>query len=536
MIRKLFYGDNLQVMRESVKDESVDLIYLDPPFNSKRAYNVFFESPEGLRSDAQAVAFVDNWTWGDETNAAIAQIADQPKTKVADLCAFFLDSLGQNGLSAYLVMMAVRLLEMERALKPDGSIYLHCDPAASHYIKVLMDNVFGAANFRNEIVWKRSQPKSQTSVNFASCHDVILRYSKTQAVKFNKNFTKYDQGYLAKFYKRADESGRLYQLADLTNPNKNRPNLTYEFLGITRVWRWTKQRMMKAYEEGLIVQPASDGIPRLKRYLDEMPGMPITDWWDDIEHLHASHAEALGYPTQKPLALLKRIIQASSNPGDVLMDPFCGCGTAIEAAEGLGRQWIGIDITHLAIALIEKRIRDAFRGIPMEVIGTPKDLASACDLAARDKYQFQWWACSLVGAQPRDGKKKGPDRGVDGLIYFIDDGSAKLKKIIVSVKGGQNVDVSMIRDLRGVMEREKAEMAYFVTLAEPTKPMIAEAAASGSYAPKNGQFCPRIQILTIEGLLSGIPPKRPQDFSLGNKTFKKNPVKPTEARSNGLKF
>jgi hypothetical protein len=259
--------------------------------------------------------------------------------------------------------------------------------------------------------------------------------------------------------------------------------------------------MMKADADGGIVVPKEgEGIPRFKRYLDEQEGIPVDDFWDDIELV--SGAERLGYPTQKPLALLERIIQASSNEGDLVLDPFCGCGTAVHAAEKLKRYWIGIDITHLAISLIEKRLRDAFPNIEFKVIGAPEDFAGAEDLAKRDKYQFQWWACSLVNAQPYQGKKKGADRGIDGLIFFRDDNQPP-KKIVVSVKGGEAVHVQMIRDLRGVMEREKAEIGLFVTLADPTQPMVGEAASAGLYhSEAYNQDWPRMQILTIKGLLN----------------------------------
>ncbi|MDR1849170.1 MAG: restriction endonuclease, partial [Zoogloeaceae bacterium] len=323
------------------------------------------------------------------------------------------------------------------------------------------------------------------------------------------------------FYRYTDEKGRRFRLGDLTNPNKNRPNLTYEFLGVTRVWRWTKERMQKAYEDGLIDQSSPGAVPRLKRYLDEMSGQPITDNWGDIEHLHGSHSESLGYPTQKPLALLERIINASSNEGDVVLDPFCGCGTAVHAAQKLKRQWIGIDITHLAISLIEKRLKDAFPKIHFDVHGTPKDLEGARDLANRDKYQFQWWACSLVNAQPYQGKKKGADGGIDGLIFFQDD-TKEHKKIVVSVKGGEKVEVKMIRELAQVVAREKAEMGLFITLYKPTEPMVKEAIGEGYYtSPVTGKEFRKLQILTIAGLLNGNERAEYPDFSYGATTFKK---------------
>lgn len=518
-MNKLYFGDNLQILREHVKDESVDLIYLDPPFNSKRDYNLLFKTPKGHSSDAQITAFEDSWHWGHEAEIEFDQILRQKNTTVAEMIRSLRTMLGENDMMAYLVMMANRLLQLHRVLKPTGSLYLHCDPQASHYLKIVLDSIFGAEFFRNEISWKRSQPKSNNYVNFSNCRDVILRYSKSDTVIFNKVFGSYDPEYLEKFYRFKDEDGRRYQLDNLLNPNKDRPNLTYEFLGVTRVWRWTKERMQKAYEDGLIYQSDKGGVPRYIRYLDEMQGQPITDNWDDIEHLHGSNDEYLGYPTQKPLALLERIISVSSNEGDIILDPFCGCGTAVHASQKLNRQWIGIDITVLAISLIEKRIKEAFPTIVYEVEGLPTDMDGARSLAMRDKYQFQWWACTLIGAQPFQEKKKGADGGIDGLIYFHDDATGA-KKIVVSVKGGENVSVAMIRDLGHVIEREKAALGIFVALAEPTSPMTKEAVSTGFYESFGRQY-PKIQILTIEGLLSGSQRAEFPDLTGGEATFKK---------------
>ncbi|MDR0674640.1 MAG: restriction endonuclease [Zoogloeaceae bacterium] len=517
---RLYFGDNLDILREHIGDESVDLVYLDPPFNSARDYNILFASPRGAQSEAQIVAFKDSWQWGMQAEREYDEIVRGDNTNVAEMILAMRRFLGENDMMAYLVMMARRLLELHRVLKPTGSLYLHCDPAASHYLKIVLDSVFGKENYRNEISWVRSQPKSHNTVNFPSCRDVILRFSKSDRAKFFKVYGDYDPEYIEKFYKYTDKDGRRYRLGDLTNPNKNRPNLTYAFLGVTRVWRWTKDRMEKAYAEGRVYQSKPGMVPQEKRFLDERQGQPITDNWDDIEHLHGSNTEYLGYPTQKPLALLERIIAASSKEGDVVLDPFCGCGTAVHAAQKLNRRWIGVDITHLAISLIEKRLKDAFPGIVFDVHGTPKDLEGARDLALRDKYQFQWWACSLVNAQPFQGKKKGADSGIDGLIYFQDEPKTH-KKIVVSVKGGNHVGVAMVRDLAGVLERERAEMALFVTLSPPTQPMRSEAAKAGFYeSPTFGQ-CPRLQILTVVGLLEGRERPRYPDLSQGASTFRK---------------
>ena len=323
-------------------------------------------------------------------------------------------------------------------------------------------------------------------------------------------FTAYDPDDLpdktAVKYSHKDADGRVYRLDNLINPNSNRPNLTYEFLGVTRVWRWTRERMQEAYENGIVLQTRPGTVPQLKRYLDEQRGRHLGDVWTDIPPLNSQAQERLGYQTQKPLALLDRIIKASSPLNGVVLDPFCGCGTAIHAAQKLGRAWIGIDVTHLAISLIERRLKDAFPGIAFDVHGTPKDLDGARDLALRDKYQFQWWAISLIDAQPFGGKRKGADGGIDGLIYFRSDAKTT-ERAIVSVKGG-GVSVPMVRDLKGVMDREKAPIGVFLTLAPPTRPMETEAASAGFYELGGRQY-PRLQIITIEQALKGMKPAIP---------------------------
>ena len=411
--------------------------------------------------------------------------------------------LGRNDMTAYLVMMANRLLELHRVLKPTGSLYLHCDPTASHYLKVVLDAVFGKTNLRNEIVWRRSHPKGLAFTRFANNHDVILAYGKQrEQTTWNPSYTQHDPDRAAEQYAQADADGRRYQLTSLLNPNPNRPNLTYELKGVTKVWRWTRERMLEADAQGLIVVPkGGQGIPRFKRYLDEQEGIPLSDFWADIEMV--SGAESLGYPTQKPLALLERIVSASSNEGDVVLDPFCGCGTAVHAAQKLKRKWIGIDITHLAISLIEKRLKDAFKTrAKFEVVGTPEHLDAARELARRDKYQFQYWAVSLVEAQPSQGKKKGADGGVDGIKFFRDLDPKEVHKIVVSVKGGENLKADDVRSLMAVREREGAEIALFISLEEPTRGMKSDAASAGFYESPNGKKFPRVQLLTIHGLLN----------------------------------
>jgi len=526
-VNELHYGDNLDVLR-GFAPECVDLVYLDPPFNSNASYNVLFRSPQGQESPAQIEAFEDTWHWGEQAEREFRELLHQENTDVANMMSALRAFLGENDMMAYLTMMANRLLKLHTVLKPTGSLYLHCDPTASHYLKIVLDGVFGKECFCNEIIWQRTGAKAHAYTRFSSSHDVIFFYAKSFEATWNPQYTPHRKEYIESHYGQVEKkTGRRYTLGDLLNPNHDRPNLTYEFpvgSGQVRVWRWTKERMMKALEDGRIYFPPKGGVPRFKRYLDEMAGTPLTTVWTDIPPINSQAQERLGYPTQKPLALLERIIAASSNPGEVVLDPFCGCGTALHAAQKLGRRWIGIDITHLAISLIEKRLKDAFPGIEYETHGTPKDLPGAEDLFRRDPYQFQWWACSLVEAQPYKGKKKGADGGIDGVIFTQDELSREPKRIIVSVKGGAHVDVKMIREFAHVVDTSKSIIGLFVTLAPPKATMLKEAASAGFYhCPHNRKDYPKLQILTIEGLLSGH--ERPQflDLSQGATTFKQAP-------------
>jgi DNA modification methylase len=428
---------------------------------------------------------------------------------------------------AYLAMMAPRLVELKRVLKETGSIYLHCDPTASHYLKILMDAVFGPQRFLTEITWKRSSAHSdgkQGRKQHGRIHDTILFYSKSADWTWNQVFTEYDESYTSNFYKYVEEgTGRRYTLGDLSGPGgAAKGNPSFEILGVTRFWRFSRERINQLMQEGRIVQLKPGSVPRYKRYLDEMEGVPIQDIWTDIGPIGAQAQERLGYPTQKPEALLERIIKASSNEGDLVLDPFCGCGTTVQVAQRLNRRWIGIDITHLAIGLIKKRLSDAFgpeiKGT-YEVIGEPTDYAGAAQLAEEDKYQFQWWALGQVGARPTD-QKKGADHGIDGRLYFHDD-SGLSKQIIFSVKAG-HVTVSQVRDLRGVLEREKAEIGVFLCFEEPTRPMLKEAAEAGFYksGPLDELTYPRLQLLTIQQILDG---KQPQYPARSDATFKKAP-------------
>ena len=496
----LYYGDNLAILRDHVADESVDLVYLDPPFNSNATYNVLFKAPDGHQSQAQIEAFDDTWHWTPSAEQAFDEVMQSGNSDAATMLMAMRQFLGENDMMAYLAMMAVRLIELHRVLKPTGSLYLHCDPTASHYLKILLDAVFGQLNYRNEIIWKRSNPKSLASINFPTCTDTILRYSKTGKATFHPIYEAHDPDYVEKAYRYKDNNG-TYRLLPLLNPNDNRPNLTYEFLGVTKVWRWTRERMQAAYESGQVVQLKPGAVPQYKKYLEDSKGRTITNCWADIPQ--AAGNESLGYPTQKPVALLERILSASSNPGDVVLDPFCGCGTTLHAAAKLDRRWIGIDVTHLAIGLIRRRLTEAFPKMTFDVVGVPRDVEGARELAKQDKYEFQKWALSMIDAQPYKGGKKGGDGGVDGYLSFKPDGK-KTEKAIVSVKGGQSLTPAMVKDLIVTVDQEGAKMGVFLTLEPPTKGMVAQAAAAGFYKPPGDQQWktpfPKIQIVTVEQL------------------------------------
>jgi len=523
----LYYGDNLEVLRRYVPDESVDLVYIDPPFNSNRAFNAFFSESDSSLSAAQIRAFEDTWEWTPAVALVFHYIVETGGA-VSQAMQAFRQLVGDNALLAYLTMMAPRLVELHRVLKPTGTMYLHCDPTASHYLKLLMDAVFNPENFRNEIIWQRTLAKGLMTRRLPDNHDIILCFQKSNQAIWNASaiYTAYDPEHLDEKtsgkYSLRDANGRRYQLSDLTNPNPDRPNLTYEFLGVTRVWRWTKPRMQAAYDAGLVIQNKPGTVPRYKRYLDKQRGRSLGDVWTDIPPINSQAQERLGYPTQKPEALLERIINMSSNPGDVCLDAFCGCGTAIASAQRLGRHWIGIDITHLAINLIRHRLTSAFgAAATYKVVGEPTTVQDARALADQDKYQFQWWALGLVGARPAVAdQKKGSDRGIDGRLFFHEGSAGATKQVILSVKGG-HTNVSDVRDLGHVVDREKAQIGVLLTLHDSTQPMRTEAAGGGFYESPWGTH-PRLQVLTIAEILAGKKIDMPP-LGQTNVTFKQAP-------------
>ncbi|MDP8239832.1 MAG: DNA methyltransferase [Candidatus Hatepunaea meridiana] len=467
----LYYGDNLDVLRLHIKDESVDLVYLDPPFKSDQNYNVIFREQDGTKSKSQIKAFEDTWHWDITAAASYQEVIETCSDDVSKAMQAFRNFLGESDMLAYLSMMAPRLVEMKRVLKQTGSIYLHCDPTASHYLKMLMDSIFGVNNFRNEIVW-HYRTGNLAKKQFQRKHDIILFYSKSGN----------------SFFKPID----------------------------------IKEYYVQVYGPGF--KPSFKGRKHGEDKYGQYRMSFIDDVWD-ISAVFTLSKEHLDYPTQKPEALLERIINASSKEGDIVLDPFCGCGTTIVTAQRFNRQWIGIDVTHLAVTLIKHRLNDMFGGeVKYKTVGEPKSLPDAIALAKDDAYQFQWWSLGLVGARPVE-QKKGKDRGIDGRLYFHDEPvGGKTKQIIISVKSG-HTGVAHIRDLRGVIEREKAEIGVLISLKEPTREMKKEAASAGFYESPWGKH-PRMQILTITDIFDNkgidFPPQTNVTYKKAGKANKSN--------------
>lgn len=516
-VNTLYYGDNLDVLRKHIPDASVDLVYLDPPFNSNRNYNVIFGKHPASSDAAQIQAFGDTWVWTSVTEEQFAELVEgQLPLKVADALTAMRTLIGENDAMAYLVNMAPRLDELHRVLKATGSLYLHCDPTMSHYLKVLLDAIFGPENFRNEITWERSGAKND-SLRYGRSHDVILFYTRGKDFTWNVQYTPFQDASVIKNYTHVEEgTGRRYRRGDLTAA-KPGGDVDYEWHGVRpytgRHWAYSRENMDKMYADGRI-EFRRTGMPVYKRYLDEQPGVPLQDVWTDIR-LTSADKERLGYPTQKPVALLNRILQCSSNPGDVVLDPFCGCGTTIDSAIRLDRRWIGIDVTYIAVDLIEKRLLHTYGEDVVEtyeVRGIPRDLGGAYALFSQSPFDFERWAVSLVHAQPNE--KQVGDKGIDGVARFpLDTKGAKKAqygRILVSVKGGKTVGPQFVRDLLGTVETQKAQMGILVTMADPTKGVLDAVNHGGTYTlPVNGQTFPRVQTITVADLLSGKRPTMP---------------------------
>jgi DNA modification methylase len=512
----LYYGDNLDVLSDRVATESVDLIYLDPPFNSNRSYNVLFKAHGGEESQAQIEAFDDSWHWSQETEAQYAAlVAGGAPIKVSEAIEAMHGLLGPNDVLAYLVMMTARLVELHRVLKPTGTLYLHCDPTASHYLRDILDAIFGADHQQAEIIWKRTTAHSdgaQGRRRLGRVHDVIHVYAKGSEWTWNPIFTPYDQSYIDSHYNLVEEgTNRRYQLDNLTAARPG-GDTSYEWHGArpypNRYWAYSKEKMAQFESDGRLVYTKT-GMPRLKRYLDEMPGVPLQDIWTDIFPINSQAKERLGYQTQKPLALLERILMLSSNEGDVVLDPFCGCGTTVDAAQKLQRRWIGIDITYLAVDLIRKRLRHTYGDEiedAYEVHGIPTDTSGAQALFGENPFDFERWAVSLVDGQPNE--KQVGDKGVDGRIRFHAD-KDNIGTVIVSVKGG-GTNPNDVQALVGAVGQHKADMGLFIMLNKPTKGMMEVVDHSGTYTvPMTGTSFPKVQIVTIAELLAKQYPKIP---------------------------
>ena len=483
----LYFGDNLEVLRDKIENNTVDLIYLDPPFQSGRNYNIIFDEKEKVKGvSAQIQAFEDTWEWGPEAEKEYSELIqgkitrERPSASLIELMKAMRGYLDEKPMMAYLAMMAPRLLELKRVLKDIGSIYLHCDPTASHYLKLLMDAVFGPRNFRNEIIWcyKRFPSKQD---DFQQMHDVILRYSKSKNVIWNK----------------------LYD--DFTEQTKK------------RIKGGMKIEHVIGKSGKILIRPTRE----------KSPGVAMCDYWN-IPMIAGQAKERIGYPTQKPEALLERIIKASSNEEDVVLDPFCGCGTTVAVAQRLNRKWIGIDITYLAIDIIEKRLgkSDLKEGINFKLEGAPADEYSAEKLAENDPFQFQYWAVSRIpGGMPNE--RKTGDKGIDGTIYFKDASKpSKTGKAIISVKGGKNINPVMVRDLVGTMQSNNADFGILITLPEPTANMKTEAVKQGYFQYVRMQI-PKVQILSVKDLFTKpIPIKLPEESIIPAYNMKR--IKPKE--------
>lgn len=515
MMNKLYFGDCLEILKKLHQEHPqgfIDLIYIDPPFNSKRNYNILFEEADLKDTKAQKEAFADTWS-----NISYKDTLEQIKDLDLDL-NHFLDSLDRTRISkssvAYLTTMAIRIHYMHKALKDTGSFYLHCDPNMSHYLKIVCDLVFNSRNFRNEIIWKRASTVKgnfgQGAKFFGPSTDSILFYTKSEDYRFHQPFTEYSDEYLRKFYKHVEpETGRRYQLISMIGPGgAAKGNPSYEVMGVTRYWRYSKEKMADFIARGLVIQQKQGSVPRKKQYLDEGKGVAVQSLWDDVEALSASARESLGYPTQKPEALLERIIEVSTNKGDVVADFFCGCGTAVAVAQRLKRKWIGVDISHLAIGLIEKRLVGAYgKQIKKtyEIHGLPKDIASARQLAQsteQGRFKFQDWIIETMLGGVHNPKKTA-DGGWDGHLTF-DVPNHKKEVVLIEVKSG-GVNVKNLREFIHVVEKQKASMGVFVCFEdEVTKPMLLEAKEHGYYRKDLfGAAYDKVQVITVEGLLEG---------------------------------
>lgn len=522
-MNQLFYGDNLDVLRTRVKDESVDLCYIDPPFNSKRNYNQIYNNV-GSEDKAQAQAFVDTWTWNDFSNEGYDDVMNNPvytkQTKL--LIDGLLRVLGKGSLMSYLISMTQRINEIHRVLKPTGSFYLHCDPSASHYLKILCDSIFCGrkGEFQNEITWKRNYTKKGSQYNmtrYANNTDIIFFYTKTGDYKYTTQKVKNTiPGELEKIYSSIDDKGRRYKSEPIELPAMMaRENLKYEYKGYTPSFGWmmSKEKLIELDSLNKLYF-TKNGKPRRKNFIEDYEGTEIDNLWNDIIPLGQKQSESLGYPTQKPESLLERVIKASSDEGDVVLDAYCGCGTTVAVAQRLNRQWIGIDITYQSISLIMKRLEDSYGKEILNSItlsGIPEDIESAIALANkaddRIRKEFEKWiVLTYSNNRAMINEKKGGDGGIDGealILEINESGEREYKPLIFSVKSNKSLSPTVIRDLYGTVEREKAAAGVFLTL-YPMPNLVKEAAKYGTYENSFLKLkFPKIQVVSVEEILAG---------------------------------
>ncbi len=507
----LYYGDCLTIMQE-MPLASVDLIYLDPPFKSDKDYHSIYKDETGRPLPDQIEAFCDMWTLTPERERAIRQMPAMLREtgiddSVAEFWRIWMNALRktQPDLLAYLSYMVERLIWMKGLLRPAGSIWLHCDPEASHYIKVMLDGIFGHNNFRNEITWKRTSSHSDSGT-MGWVHDVLLYYTKGEKFTFNTEHAPHDKDYIASHYRHKDKAGRRFRTDNVTAGGLTGGGYEYEWNGVKKCWRYPEHRMQELHDAGRL-RYTRTGTAEYIRYLDESDGVPVSDWWGDIPPVNSQAKERMGYRTQKPLKLLKRIIGVSSNEGDVIFDPFCGCATTLEAAHAMERKWIGVDIAIHAVKRVARiRLQDRLglvEGKDFEIDGVPRDLEGAKDLWERDKYHFQKWAIEEVDGFATT--KRTADGGIDGRLYF-GDVDRDLKSMVIEVKGGKNVNIADLRALHSVMERDDAEMAGLIIM-EPLGSRKAKnfhrlVAEAGDMTVRSRPF-PRMQILSVPEILAG---------------------------------
>lgn len=532
---RLYYGDNLDVLRNKIASESVDLCYIDPPFNSKRNYFQIYNN-QGGEDRAQAQAFVDTWEWGDEADAGLAWITDIAQLQngklteqTVELIKGLEKVLKRGSLLAYLIHMTLRIVEIHRVLKPTGSFYLHCDPTASHYLKLVLDAVFcgQGGDFLNEIIWKRTSSHSSAQ-RWGPTHDTLLFYAKSPCYVWNDVPQAHSAAHIGAKYSTKDEHDN-FMAADLTGAelrtgDSGKPWRGFNPTTLGRHWAvprkvpkdrvdlegWmqlsTQSKLDRLDEAGLIYWPKKEGgFPRFKRYINS--GISIQSVITDIPPINSQAQERLNYPTQKPEALLERIIKASSNEGDVVLDAYCGCGTSVAVAQRLNRRWVGIDITYQSISLIlyrfQKQFPDQFEDIEANILldGVPRDKESAVALANRKddrtRKEFEkWFILTYSRNQARINEKKGADGGVDGIAYFLKD-KGENGKAIFQVKSGKTGRGDLAK-LNSDRIREKADFGILLCMDMPTKAMRDEIAAAGKYQhPLLNREDDRLQVITV---------------------------------------